>query len=245
VDQLFAGATERTRAIVVSHITSQTALRFPVEAICRRARELGILTIVDGAHTPGQIALDLEALGADFYTGNLHKWLCSPKGAAFLYARPERQAMLQPLVVSWGYEPREPGPSPFLDLFDWIGTDDPSAYLSVPAAVAFQRQHDWPAVRAACHALAVQARRRIAELTGQPQVYPDTDEWWAQMTIIPLPTAGQFPAAELQARLFDEHLVEVPLTEWEDRHFVRVSIQAYNSERDVDRLVAGLAALLR
>lgn len=244
VDQLFAGVTERTRAVVVSHITSQTALAFPVAAICRRARELGILTVVDGAHAPGQIDLALDALGADFYAGNLHKWLCAPKGAAFLYARPERQAMPQPLVVSWGYEPREPGPSPFIDLFDWIGTDDPSAYLSVPAAIAFQREHDWPCVRAACHALAAQARERIAALTGLPQVYPDDPVWWAQMTIVPLPAEGQLPAAELQRRLFDEHLVEVPLTEWNDRRFVRVSIQAYNSERDVDRLVAGLAQLL-
>ena len=119
VERLWEAVTERTRVIVVSHITSPTALSFPVAAICRRAAAHGILTVVDGAHAPGQIDLALDALGVDFYTGNLHKWLCAPKGSGFLYARPERQSLLRPLAVSWGWEAERPGPSPFQDYFEW------------------------------------------------------------------------------------------------------------------------------
>ncbi|HST88874.1 MAG TPA: aminotransferase class V-fold PLP-dependent enzyme [Ktedonobacterales bacterium] len=244
VERLWEAVTERTRVIVVSHITSPTALSFPVAAICRRAAAHGILTVVDGAHAPGQIDLALDALGVDFYTGNLHKWLCAPKGSGFLYARPERQSLLRPLAVSWGWEAERPGPSPFQDYFEWTGTDDPAAYLSVPAAIAFQREHDWPAVRAACHTLAATARVRIAALTGLPQISPDSPDWWIQMCAAPLPMRADVPREELQHRLWEEHGVEVPITDWQGRRFVRVSIQAYNTPADVDRLLAGLAALL-
>lgn len=244
VEQLWQGVTERTRVIVVSHITSPTALELPVAAICRRAAEQGIITVVDGAHAPGHIDLDLDSLGADFYTGNCHKWLCAPKGSAFLYARPERQDLLRPLVVSWGWEPREPGPSPFHDLFDWVGTDDPAAYLSVPAAIDFEAQYDWPQVRAACHTLLREARERVGALTGLGQISPDSTEWWGQMCAIPLPADHALPAKELQRRLWEEYQVEVPITEWQGQRFVRISIQAYNSARDVDRLLDGLRHLL-
>lgn len=244
VERLWEGVTPRTRVIVLSHISSPTALRFPIEAVCRRAREQGILTAIDGAHAPGQIALDLHEIGADFYVGNCHKWLCAPVGAGFLYARPERQALLKPLVVSWGWEPRQPGPSPFIDLFDWIGTDDPAAYLSVPAAIAYQQEHDWPAVRSACHALAREAREKIGALTRLPHICPDSPDWWAQMFAAPIPTDTAMSGEELQRRLRDEYQVEVPITEWQGRRCVRVSIQAYNSAADVERLMEGLRALL-
>ena len=244
VERLWEGVTERTRVIVLSHISSPTALRFPIEAVCRRAREQGILAAIDGAHAPGQIDLDLDEIGADFYVGNCHKWLCSPVGAGFLHARPERQSLLKPLVVSWGWEPREPGPSPFIDLYDWIGTDDPAAYLSVPAAIAFQRENDWRGVRAACHALAREARERIGSLTGLPHICPDEQEWWAQMFAAPLPADMRMSAETLQARLREDYQVEVPIVEWQGWRFVRVSIQAYNSIADVERLLTGLRQLL-
>jgi isopenicillin-N epimerase len=244
VEQLWQGVTERTRAIVVSHITSPTAIMFPVEEICRRARAAGVLMVIDGAHAPGQLDLDLDGLGADYYVGNFHKWLSAPVGAGFLYARPEHQLLLKPLVVSWGWQARDPGPTPFHDLFDWIGTDDPSAYLSVPAAITFQAEHEWSQVRAACHQLAVQARNRIATHTGLPQICPDTMDWWGQMCAVPLPAEGAMPTKELQRRLWDEYQVEVPVTEWQGWHLLRVSIQAYNSPHDVDRLLIGLSRLL-
>jgi isopenicillin-N epimerase len=241
VDQLWAGVTERTRVLLVSHISSPTALIFPVAEICRRARAAGIITVVDGAHAPGHIDLDLDAIGADFYSGNCHKWLCAPKGAGFLYARPERQPLLRPLVVSWGWQKEQPGPSPFVDYFEWIGTDDPAAYLSVPAAIDFQAQNSWPAVRAACHALLAQARARIAELTGLPQICPDSSDWWGQMATIPLPPCD---AVAIQRQLWDEFRVEVPFVQRGGRQFIRISIQAYNTPNDIDRLVDGLKQLL-
>jgi isopenicillin-N epimerase len=244
VDQIFAAATERTRAVVVSHITSPTAVRFPVERIVRRAHERGMLAIVDGAHAPGQVDLNLEALGADFYTGNCHKWLCAPKGAGFLYVRPEHHAALQPLVVSWGYDPGQPSAQPLQDYFEWVGTADPAAYLSVPAAIEFQREHNWPAVRAACHALAGEARERIGALTRLPQIYPDSTDWWVQMCAAPIPLRDGETREALHDRLRDEFSIQVPITDWGGQRFVRVSIQAYNSPDDVDRLLAALAKAL-
>ncbi len=239
VEQLWAGVTERTRAIFMSHITSPTALILPIEEICRRAREVGILTVIDGAHAPGQIDLALDALGADFYTGNCHKWMNAPKSAGFLYARPERQPLLQPLIVSWGWESETPGSSPFIDYFEWRGTHDPAAYLSVPAALDFMAARDWPQVRAACHELLLEAERRISELTGlAPISAPDT---FVQMRTIPLPPCD---LKVLKERLWDEYQIEVPMVGWGRGHYVRVSIQCYNGPNDVNRLVEGLKRLL-
>lgn len=236
VDQLWAGVTERTRVISLSHITSPTALIFPVAEVCRRAREAGIITVIDGAHAPGQIDLDMGAIGADFYTGNAHKWLSSAKGAAFLYARADRQDLLQPLVVSHGWNRQNSTQSQFFDYFNWTGTDDPSAYLSVAAAIDFQTQHNWPAVRAACHQLALVAHHRILELSDRPPLAPES--MWAQLVATPLP--GR--AADYQA-LWDRYRIIAPIFEWNDIPLVRVSIQAYNSPRDVDRLLDALTEM--
>jgi isopenicillin-N epimerase len=241
VDELWAGVTERTRVISISHITSGTALVLPVAEVCRRARAAGIMTVIDGAHAPGQIDLNLDELGADFYGGNCHKWLCAPKGSGFLFARPEHQDSLDPLIISWGYEADVPGPSRFLDHLERTGTQDPAAYLTVPAAIAFQREHDWPRVRAACHLLARDARERIAALTGLPQIAPDSAEWWVQMCTCPLPPID---GARLKERLWDDYQIEIPVSARTGRASVRVSIQAYNRPEDVDRLLEALTALL-
>ncbi len=241
VDQLWAGVTPRTKVIAISHITSSTALIFPIAEVCRRARAAGILTVIDGAHAPGQIDLDLDALGADFYLGNCHKWLCAPKGAGFLFVRPECQALLDPLIISWGWEAAIPGQSRFLDHYEWVGTADPSAYLSVPAAIAFQREHDWARVRVACHALAGEARARIGALTGLPQIAPDSPDWWGQMCVIPIPNTAP---STLKEQLWDDYKIEIPLTGRLEQRGVRISIQAYNRREDVERLYDALAALL-
>jgi len=239
VERFWAGVTERTRIIFLSHITSPTALTFPVAEICRRARATGILTIVDGAHAPGQVSLNLTELGADIYTGACHKWLCAPKGAAFLYARPDVQPGLEPLVVSWGWEAERSGPSRFVDWHEWQGTRDLAAYLAVPAAIAFQREHDWDTVRRRCHRLAVATRRRIDALTGLPPICPDT--WFPQFFTARLPECN---LDGLKARLYDEHRIEAPLVRWNDQSFIRVSFQAYNDEADADALAQALAHLL-
>jgi len=241
VETFWAGVTERTRVVFISHITSPTALAFPVQEICRRARDAGLLSIVDGAHAPGQIPLNLATLGADVYAAACHKWLCAPKGSAFLYVRPEVQGMLEPLVVSWGWESERPSDSQFVDHHEWQGTRDLAAFLSVPAAIEFQAQNDWASVRRRCRALASQTRRRLNALTGLDPICPDSAEWFTQMFAARLPDVD---LDRLKERLYDEFRIEVSLTRWNGQPLIRVSFQAYNSQADADALVDALAQLL-
>ncbi|MFN8481967.1 MAG: aminotransferase class V-fold PLP-dependent enzyme [Anaerolineae bacterium] len=239
VDQLWAGVTERTKVIFISHITSATALIFPVAEVCRRAREAGILTVIDAAHAPGHIDLYLDELDADYYLANCHKWMMSPKGAGFLHAPPAMQALLEPLVVSWGWESEMPSGSDFQDWFGWMGTDDPAPYLSVPAAIEFQCEHNWPLVRQECHRLTAWTRERVAELTGMEHICPE--DWFGQMCVLPLPVGT---LDKLGTRLWDEYRIEIPQMRWNGREFVRVSIQAYNSQADVEKLIDALKSVL-
>lgn len=246
VDRLWEGVNPRTKVIFLSHITSPTAVRFPIEAVCARAREAGILTVIDGAHATGQIALDLTAVGADFYAGNGHKWLCAPKGSGFLYARPEVQHLIEPLIVGWGWgEDRAlTFGSDFLDYLQYPGTKDYAAYLATPAAIAFQAEHDWPAVRGSCQELVRHAIGRIDTLTGRPSSYTNqTGSWCAQMAIAELPPIADLAAFKRQ--LYEEYRVEIPCVQWGERQFIRISIQGYNTEADVDALLAALGALLK
>jgi isopenicillin-N epimerase len=217
-------------------VSCYTGVVFPVEELCRRARGRDVISIVDGAHAPGQIPLELDALGADFYTGNCHKWLCSPKGAGFLHARPERQEQLEPLVLSWDWE-EERG-------FDarrrWLGTRDPAAWLAVPAAIRFQDEHDWDSVRARCHELGLEARQRLAELFGLAPLTPSEGSF-VQMVGAALPPCD---VGAVQHRLLAEHGVEVPLQELAGVPLVRVSLQAYNDAGDVEALVSALSQIL-
>jgi isopenicillin-N epimerase len=239
IERFWAGVGPRTRIIFISHITSPTAVIFPVEEICRRARAAGILTVVDGAHAPSQLPLDLSQVGADIYAGACHKWLSAPKGSAFLHARPEVQPWLEPLVVSWGWQPDYTGISPFIDWNEWQGTRDVSAFLTVPDAIRFQAEHGWDSVRRACHLLAAETRDRITDLTGLPPVCEDGA--FSQMFAAELPASG---LDALKQRLYDEYKVEVPVIRWEDRCFIRVSFQAYNDRSDADALLDALRILL-
>lgn len=242
LDQLWARVSDRTRLIQISHISSQTALIFPVAEICRKARRAGILSLVDGAHAPGQIPVDLSTIGADFYTGACHKWLCAPKGSAFLYAHPEVQAQLDPLIVSWGYEAEEPGDSQFIDYHEWQGTRDISAFLSVPAAIGFQTRYDWASVRSRCHAMLSSARQQLLALLNTSAICPDSPDWFVQMAAIQLPP-GSDPV-EVQSRLYQEHRIEVPVYRWNDRAMLRVSVQGYNRAQDLEALLSALPAVL-
>jgi len=242
VESFWRGVTPRTRVIFLSHITSPTATIFPVEPIIQRARANNIITVIDGAHVAGQLPLSLDALGADFYGGNLHKWLCAPKGAGFLYARPEVQHLLKPLVVSWGYEPEVPGVSPFVDQNEWWGTRDVAAFLTVPMAIKFQQDHDWAEVRSACHRLAIETWERINRTTGMSPLHSNPDDWFAQMTVSRLPADTDIAA--FKAALYDKHRVEIPLVDWRGNKLIRLSVQGYNSRRDTDVLVNALKVLL-
>lgn len=238
VEHFWKGVTPATRVIYLSHITSPTAMIIPIGEIIQKARQTGILTVIDGAHAPGQIPLSLDALGADFYVGNLHKWLCAPKGAGFLFARPETQPLIEPLIISWGFDEDHRKPTDFVNIVEMNGTRDIAAFLAVADAVAFQKSHDWPAVQAACHQLAARARREIVQLYGLPALYPDSPEWYAQMGTAPLPDDAD--VTTLGSRLFQQYAVEVPIVTWARHHLVRFSFQAYNTEQDVDRLIAAL-----
>jgi isopenicillin-N epimerase len=240
VETLWSGVTEHTRVLFFSHISSPTAITFPAQELVRRARESGIISVVDGAHAPGQIPLSLRRVDPDFYAGNCHKWLMAPKGAAFLYARPDCQAMLQPPVWSWGAERAGPGTPAFLAEFEYQGTRDIAAYLAVPEAIAFLTAWRWDEVRERCHGLLSETRRRLSALTGLTPPAPEGRGWYRQMSTLPLPACE---TRTVQQRLFREFAVEVPVFEWEGRQYIRLSIQGYNDERDVDTLIGALGAL--
>ncbi len=219
----------RTRAVFVSHVTSPTALVLPVEEICAAARPAGALCIVDGAHAPGHVPLDLASLGADVYAANCHKWLCAPKGSGFLWAREELQAAIAPLVVSRGHHED----ADFAERHGWQGTRDPAAYLAVPKAIEVHRTFDLARSRA----LADRAEERLSDL-GLPRV-PGVPAPF--MRAVELPHGD---ADALWTRLYEDFEVEVPVYEWEGRTILRVSIGPYNDESDVERLLSALAATL-
>jgi isopenicillin-N epimerase len=237
-DALLARVSDRTRALFFSHVTSPTALVLPVAEIARRAREAGVTTIVDGAHGPGHVPVDLDALGVDVYAGNCHKWLCAPKGAGFLWARTELQESIDALVIGWGYGED----ATFVSRHTLAGTRDPAAYLAIPDAIDWQAAHGWDAVRDRCHELAREARARLAELTATEPLAPDRREHFVQMVATRLPEPN---ADALQRRLYDEHAIEVPASRrWNDTPLLRASFQGYNDESDLACLLEGLERLL-
>lgn len=251
-EQIWEGVTPKTRVIFLSHITSPTAMRMPVELICKRAREAGILTMVDGAHAPGQIQIDMHAIGADFYTGNCHKWMMSPKGSAFLYTRREMQPLIKPLVVSWGYgtkpqtsrkvDSSSPKQSIYIDYLQWTGTRDPASYLSVPYAIRFMEENHWDDIRHECNQLLTSAIHEICNRTGLPPVYPYGNTFYQQMAIIPLPPIQDL--SSLKNKLYDEYHIEVPLMQWKEKPFIRLSVQGYNTPEEINTLIKALDHLL-
>jgi isopenicillin-N epimerase len=242
VDDLWAGVTDRTRVISLSHITSATATMFPVADVVKRARARGILTVIDGAHAPGHIPLNLDALGADFYVGNNHKWLSAPKGSAFVHATPQAQQLIEPLGISWGWFEDKRAQHPLAEYLEMQGTRDHAAFLATPDAIAFQEQHDWSSVRDRCHALVREARARVSEISGEPPIQPDGRDWFVQLSVLPLPASTD--VAALKQQLYDKYLIEIPCIEWRGRKFTRISIQGYNDAGDVARLCDALVALL-
>jgi isopenicillin-N epimerase len=237
VESFWSAVTPRTKVVYLSHITSPTALIFPVAEICRRAREAGIISLVDGAHAPGQVPVDLKTIDADFYTGNFHKWLCAPKGSGFLFTRPEHHPLIEPTVVSWGYAPD----ASYVSRLQGQGTRDLAAYLVTPAAIEFQRAHNWDTVRAECHTLTLEARRRLADLTGQEPIAPEGMGWSGQMVTLPVPPCD---VSVLKTRLYDEFCIEIPTMEWGGKPYIRASFQGYNTVEDLDRLIEALKVIL-
>ena len=226
-DSLFASANEQTRILYASHVTSSTGLVLPIEELVARARALGLVVVVDGAHAPAHVPVDLTALGADFYAGNAHKWLGAPKGAGFLHVAPERQERVDAAIVSWGYGEG----TTFSGRIERQGTRDPAAWLSVPEAIRFQAERDWDAVRDRSRRLTRQTREDLCELVGTEPLAPET--MLAQMATVRLP----HPAGDLSERLFAHHRVEIPV---QRNDLLRLSVAGYTTRADIDRLLAAL-----
>jgi isopenicillin-N epimerase len=205
------------------------------------AKQKGLFTIVDGAHSPGHIDVDLSELKADVYTGACHKWMMTPKGCSFLYVKKEHQHLFDPLVVSWGYEAVFPSQSKFLDYHQMQGTRDFSAFLTVPAAIEFMQKHNWRDVSAQCKKLARDNYQRLCDLLGTEPLCPVTEEFLGQMCSIRIHT----PEPEkLQRLLFEKYKIEIPVMRHEEHCFIRYSIQAFNSQKDLDALYSALKEII-
>ena len=247
-DAVIAGMTARTRVLFLSHITSATALVFPIKRAIAEARHRGIISVIDGAHAPGQIPLALDTLGADFYAGNCHKWMMAPKGSAFLHARPEVQGQINPLIIShgWTAQSKEPGAkgafgnSPFVDEIEMQGTRDPAPWLAVPAALKFRAENDWWAITEHCSALARETADRVAAITGLAPLSAEAFRA-PQMAAMPIPECDP---PEVHKALFERYGIEIPVYRWQDRCIARVSVQGYNSRPQMDKLISALAEIL-
>ncbi len=252
VERVLAAVTPRTRLCLVDHVTSPTGLVLPVAQIVSALAARGIDTLVDGAHAPGMLPLDLDGLGAAYYTGNCHKWLCAPKGAAFLHVRADRQAGVRPLVVSHGANAARAERSRFRLEFDFTGTGDYTPFLCVPAALRFLDAllpGGIEAVRAHNHELCRHGRDRLCAALGIDAPAPDS--MIGSLAAVPLPPTAAPPIAPLgqdplQVRLFDRHRIEVPVMRWQQPplRLLRIAPQVYNSRAQLDHLVDRLAALL-
>ncbi len=239
IEHFWKAVTERTKIIYLSEITSSTGLILPVDAICKKAKEAGIMTIVDGAHVPAHIPLNIAEMDPDVYVGACHKWLSAPKGSSFLYVKKSLQETIEPLIISWGSEV-DRSPSPFIYESQYQGTWDPSAFLTVPAAIQFQQEHDWNSERERSRELNRETRDRIYEIIDTEPICPNTEEWLGQMASI---ITNIENGLDFKRRLMDEYKIEIPVFPWGDKILFRTSFNAYNDENDADRLIEVLGKL--
>ena len=253
VESVFSHLTERTRLIMVDHVTSPTALVFPVEMIVQKAKQYGVPVLVDGAHTAGMLPLDLKRLDADFYTGNCHKWLCSPKGSAFLYVKEKWIDVIRPIAISHGANSPRKDRSRYLIEFGWTGTFDPTAYLSVPESIDYLGSlvnGGWDMIMRRNRALALEARKLICKYLEIEPPTPDSligsmasFRLWDSSEKEPPKTA--LYADVLQNILFAEYKIEVPVVPWEyfPRRTLRISAQLYNYLEQYEKLAKALKEL--
>jgi len=240
IEQFWKGYNKNTKAIFISQITSATALILPVKEICAMAKERGLLTIVDGAHVPAHIPLDLSTIQADVYAGACHKWMMGPKGSSFLYVKKDYQKLMDPLIISWGYEASMPSHSQFLDYHQMQGTRDFSAFLAVPKAIEFMKENNWWDVATDCKQMARDNYSRFCELMGSKPICPITEEFLGQMCSILIKTKAP---EKLQRHLFEHYRIEVPVTRQDEKIFLRYSINAYNTQDDLDKLYEALSKI--
>jgi isopenicillin-N epimerase len=252
VEAVLSRVTQRTRLALVDHVTSPTGLVLPIARLVRELDARGVDALVDGAHAPGMVDVDVTALGAAYYTGNCHKWICAPKGAGFLHVRADRQRDVRPVVISHGANAPRTDRSRFLIEFDWVGTLDPTPYLCVPDALSLMGAllpGGWPALRARNRALALDARATLCAALGVPPPCPPG--MIGALAAVPLPGAATSPVPPppdidpLQQALLDRYGIEVPIVPWPvaSGRLVRISAQAYNDGGDYAALAAALREL--
>jgi isopenicillin-N epimerase len=239
-DIIWSKVTDRTKVLFISHITSPSGIVFPAEELCRRAKERGILTVVDGAHCAGQIPLNMQELGADFYTGNCHKWLCAPKGAAFLYAAPDKRELIEPLMVSWGGTNECASDDKFVNELQFQGTNDMSGFLAISDAIQFQSDHNWDAVRADCQGKIAWVKDELEALPNVRAWYPTTNTLQKQMTAVIL--EGKDGVA-VKNYLESEYRIEIPVWSRGNDAVLRVSVQGYNTQSELELLVSAIKKL--
>jgi isopenicillin-N epimerase len=246
-EAILSQVTARTRLLLVDHIASPTGAIFPVEALARTLEARGVAVLVDGAHAPGMVPLEVRSLGASYYTGNFHKWVCAPKGAAFLYVREDRQKDMLPLSVSHGANSPREDRSRFRLQFDWAGTDDPTPYLCVPEALRFMASllpGGWPAIYEENHRKVLAGRDVLVKRNGLASPLPEDCMGSLAILALPaLPGESAFGSDPLQKALWEEHRIEVPVFSWPGtpRRLLRLSAQLYNSLEDYERLAGALS----
>ena len=241
-------ANNNTKYVFISHITSGTGMILPIEKIMNEAKKRGIKTIIDGAHVPGHINLDIKKLDPDYYVGACHKWMCSPKGVSFLYVKKEYQSNMQPYLKSWGWgiefdefkdSTEQKTTSRYQNIFQWQGTRDMSAFLTIPVAIKFQNDHNWNEVQDRCMSMIINARNEISTLTQIPKICPD--EYLGQMSTIIFPVNDH---KVLKETLYHTYNIEIPTYTKDGHTAFRISLQGYNSNADVETLINALKALL-
>lgn len=237
VDEFLKGINSNTKLIFISHITSSTALRLPVEEICQAARKLGIPVFVDGAHGPAQVEVDLEKMDCDFYVGACHKWMMAPKGSSFLYVKNEWQEILDPLVISWGFEADFPGESRFIDYHEMQGTRDLSAFCSIPATIEFMEKNNWKEVSRNCRKMVQENAPELCQILNKEPLSAINDDFIGQMFSCEIDTQNP---KELHDLLLNKFKIEIPVMPHGDKCFIRYSINAFNSQEDLDKLFSAL-----
>ena len=240
LEQFWKGYTSNTKIIFISHITSSTGLILPVEEIINEAKKRGLMTIIDGAHVPGQLPLNLTELGADIYVGACHKWMMGPKGSSFLYVNKKEQHWVDPLLISWGFQSDTPSDSAFIDYHQTAGTRDFSAFLSIPSCIDFMKEHNWEEVRAHCQNKTIGWALKFQEKLGFEPISPIDSSFIGQMFSIPIRTADP---VLLKKKLYNEYQIEIPVFLNHDDVFIRFSYQAFNSDDNLNRLLEVLVFL--
>jgi len=233
LDDFWKGVTNNTKIIFISHITSPTAIVFPIEEICQRAKNEGILTIIDGAHAPGHIDLHISSFDPDIYIGACHKWLSAPKGSSFMYVKKEIQNLIDPLIISWGKEV-DPSPSRFIFENQYQGTRDFSPFLAVSSAIGFQKNNNWDIIKERCRKLTKQTLLSLQDILKTELLCPVNDNWLAQMASIQLP---DIDPSKIKNTLLKNYKIEIPIFQWENNNMLRFSFNAYNDEDDSNALI--------